>query len=119
MRLHSDTSLVLFHPLQIVLCITFLYQVLGLRCVILSSPGNGFRNLNSSFVGLAVILMMAPIPVFLAKLIQKVQIERMKMVIPVQFAIPKLCAYLHERPTPGCKQLLRVRKPAYSRESEH
>ncbi|KAL9711361.1 hypothetical protein Ac2012v2_005906 [Leucoagaricus gongylophorus] len=55
--------LMLFHPLQIVLAIVFLYQVLG----------------SSSFVGLVIILTMAPIPVIMAKMIQKVQVERMKM----------------------------------------
>lgn len=35
---------------------------------------------TSSFVGLFVISVMVPIPVLMAKLIQKVQVERMKMV---------------------------------------
>jgi hypothetical protein len=34
----------------------------------------------SAFVGLAVISIMVPIPIFLATLIQKVQVHRMKKV---------------------------------------
>ncbi|TFK36798.1 hypothetical protein BDQ12DRAFT_699326 [Crucibulum laeve] len=52
----------LYIPLQITLCIIFLYIILGW----------------SAFVGLAVILLLFPAPGYVAKLIQGVQVERMK-----------------------------------------
>ncbi|KAF9449128.1 multidrug resistance-associated ABC transporter [Macrolepiota fuliginosa MF-IS2] len=69
---------VLYYPLQIILCIVFLYQVLG----------------PSSFIGLAVILALAPIPVFMAKLIQHVQRERMKMTDSRVQAVTETCNVL-------------------------
>ncbi|KAF9475019.1 multidrug resistance-associated ABC transporter [Pholiota conissans] len=56
-------TLVLFVPLQITLCITFLYQILGW----------------SAFVGLAFMVALFPIPGYIAKLTQDVQRQRMKM----------------------------------------
>lgn len=70
--------LMLYHPLQIILCVVFLYLVLG----------------YSSFVGLATILAMAPIPVIMAKMIQTVQIERMKMTDSRVQAVTEACNVL-------------------------
>ncbi|KAF9481121.1 multidrug resistance-associated ABC transporter [Pholiota conissans] len=56
-------QLVLFVPLQVGLCITFLYQILGW----------------SAFVGLASMVVLFPIPGYIAKLMQDVQRKRMKM----------------------------------------
>ncbi|KXN82428.1 ATP-binding cassette transporter abc4 [Leucoagaricus sp. SymC.cos] len=70
--------LILYHPLQIILCVVFLYKVLGV----------------SSFVGLIAILAMSPIPVFMATLIQKVQIERMKMIDSRVQAVTETCNVL-------------------------
>ncbi|KAF9449105.1 multidrug resistance-associated ABC transporter [Macrolepiota fuliginosa MF-IS2] len=67
-----------YHPLQIILSIIFLYQVLG----------------SSSFIGLAVILIMVPIPVFMAKLMQSVQKERMKMTDSRVQAVTETCNVL-------------------------
>ncbi|KAF9015463.1 ATP-binding cassette transporter [Cyathus striatus] len=53
---------VLYIPLQITLCIIFLYAILGW----------------SAFVGLAVILILFPAPGYVAKLVQDVQVQRMK-----------------------------------------
>ncbi|KJA13742.1 hypothetical protein HYPSUDRAFT_72890 [Hypholoma sublateritium FD-334 SS-4] len=55
--------LVQFVPLQLCLCTTFLYQVLGW----------------SAFVGLASMLILFPIPGYIAKLTQDVQRARIKM----------------------------------------
>lgn len=49
-------------PLQLVLCIAFLYALLG----------------YSAFVGLAFLLCLFPVPGYVAKLIQRVQVTRME-----------------------------------------
>ncbi|KAF5314793.1 hypothetical protein D9758_017505 [Tetrapyrgos nigripes] len=54
--------LIFYTPIQIVLCIIFLYIVLGW----------------SSFVGLATIVIMFPIPGYLVKLVQRAQKDKMK-----------------------------------------
>ncbi|KAH8086646.1 hypothetical protein BXZ70DRAFT_549376 [Cristinia sonorae] len=54
--------IILYIPCQLVLCVLFLYKLLGW----------------SSFVGLAVTALMFPIPGFIASLIQKTQIKKMK-----------------------------------------
>ncbi|THU95701.1 P-loop containing nucleoside triphosphate hydrolase protein, partial [Dendrothele bispora CBS 962.96] len=54
--------LVVYTPIQIVLCIIFLYQVLGW----------------SSFLGLATIIILFPLPGYLAKLVQRAQKAKMK-----------------------------------------
>ncbi|KAI0344119.1 multidrug resistance-associated ABC transporter [Trametopsis cervina] len=51
-----------YTPLQIVLSVTFQYQILGW----------------SAFMGLIVIVVMFPIPGYIAKLIQSAQVEKMK-----------------------------------------
>jgi len=56
--------LVLYVPLQISLCLTFLYKVLGW----------------SAFVGFAVMLVLVPIPGYFASKLQKAQTEKMKKV---------------------------------------
>ncbi|KZT13899.1 hypothetical protein NEOLEDRAFT_1125841, partial [Neolentinus lepideus HHB14362 ss-1] len=53
---------VLYGPLQVILCMAFLYVLLGW----------------SSFVGLVVMIALAPVPGYIAKLLQTVQAERMK-----------------------------------------
>ncbi|KAF8963033.1 multidrug resistance-associated ABC transporter [Flammula alnicola] len=55
--------LLIFVPLHIALCTTFLYQVLGW----------------SAFVGLASMILLFPLPGYIAKLVQDVQRTRMKM----------------------------------------
>ncbi|TFK46964.1 multidrug resistance-associated ABC transporter [Heliocybe sulcata] len=52
----------LYGPLQVILCMAFLYVLLGW----------------SSFVGLVVMIALAPVPGYIAKLLQTVQAERMK-----------------------------------------
>ncbi|KAK0192579.1 hypothetical protein F5146DRAFT_1040547 [Armillaria mellea] len=54
--------LLVFVPLQLILCVVFLYVILGW----------------SAFVGLAVIILMFPAPGFLAKLTQDVQAATLK-----------------------------------------
>ncbi|THV06409.1 P-loop containing nucleoside triphosphate hydrolase protein [Dendrothele bispora CBS 962.96] len=54
--------LIVYTPLQIVLCIVFLHMILGW----------------SAFVGLAVIIIMFPLPGYLTKLVQKAQKDKMK-----------------------------------------
>ncbi|KAG2023135.1 ATP-binding cassette transporter [Coprinopsis cinerea AmutBmut pab1-1] len=54
--------IVIWIPLQITLCIVFLYNVLGW----------------SSFVGLAAMLLLFPVPSYVAKLMQDVQTARLK-----------------------------------------
>ncbi|KAF9261735.1 hypothetical protein L218DRAFT_1001520 [Marasmius fiardii PR-910] len=54
--------LIIYTPIQLVLCVTFLYFVLGW----------------SAFVGLGVIILSLPIPGVLASLVRKVQVNRMK-----------------------------------------
>ncbi|KAF8966510.1 multidrug resistance-associated ABC transporter [Flammula alnicola] len=56
-------QLLIFVPLHIALCTTFLYQVLGW----------------SAFVGLASMILLFPLPGYIAKLVQDVQRTRMKM----------------------------------------
>ena len=57
-------SVVLYVPLQITLCLTFLYQVLGW----------------SAFVGFAVMLALLPIPGYVAAKLRQAQKEKMKKV---------------------------------------
>ncbi|TFK30740.1 ATP-binding cassette transporter [Coprinopsis marcescibilis] len=54
--------ILIYIPLQISLCILFLYKVLGW----------------SSFVGLAVMVLLFPLPGYVAKLVQDVQVIRLK-----------------------------------------
>ncbi|KAI4529011.1 P-loop containing nucleoside triphosphate hydrolase protein [Schizophyllum commune Loenen D] len=54
--------IILYIPLQIALCIVFLYKILGW----------------SSLVGLAVIIALFPVPGYVAKKIQDVQVARLK-----------------------------------------
>ncbi|TRM65976.1 hypothetical protein BD626DRAFT_427540 [Schizophyllum amplum] len=54
--------IILYIPLQITLCIIFLYKILGW----------------SSLVGLATILLLFPVPGYVAKRIQDVQVARLK-----------------------------------------
>lgn len=70
--------LILYTPLQIIFCITFLFRVLG----------------PSSFVGFAVILAMTPLPVMMAKLIRKTQVERLKMTDSRIQAVTETCNVL-------------------------
>ncbi|KAF8963040.1 hypothetical protein BDZ97DRAFT_1758980 [Flammula alnicola] len=60
--------LLIFVPLHIALCTTFLYQVLGWRLY-----------LRSAFVGLASMILLFPLPGYIAKLVQDVQRTRIKM----------------------------------------
>ncbi|KAF8803419.1 multidrug resistance-associated ABC transporter [Phlegmacium glaucopus] len=55
--------LVLLAPLEILICLVFLYQVLGW----------------SSFIGFTVIILLLPAPSYFATKIQQVQSEKMKM----------------------------------------
>ncbi|KAJ7283157.1 P-loop containing nucleoside triphosphate hydrolase protein [Mycena rebaudengoi] len=55
-------SLVVYVPLQIAICIWFLHSILGW----------------AAWVGLGSILLFAPMPGYMAKLVQSVQIERLK-----------------------------------------
>jgi hypothetical protein len=57
-------DLVLYVPLQITLCLTFLYQILSW----------------SAFVGFAVMLAFLPIPGYVAAKLQRAQKEKMKKV---------------------------------------
>jgi hypothetical protein len=57
-------STVVFVPLQVGLSVWFLYSILGW----------------SAFVGLAVMILLFPIPGYVAKMIQGVQVTRMKQV---------------------------------------
>lgn len=54
--------LIVYTPISVVLCITFLYAILGW----------------SSLVGLAVIIIMMPVPGYLAKLLQDAQVATLK-----------------------------------------
>jgi len=56
--------LVLYVPLQITLCLTFLYRVLGW----------------SAFVGFAVMMVLLPIPGYITSKLRQVQKEKMKKV---------------------------------------
>ncbi|KDR74315.1 hypothetical protein GALMADRAFT_250126 [Galerina marginata CBS 339.88] len=59
-----DFLLVVLHvPLQIILCVAFLYQVLGW----------------SAFVGIAVMIMLLPAPGYVAKKMRQAQVEKMKL----------------------------------------
>lgn len=60
----DDVGKVLYVPLQVALCVWFLYSILGW----------------SAFVGLSSMVLLFPIPGYVAKMIQGVQITRMKMV---------------------------------------
>lgn len=55
---------VLYVPMQMVLCLVFLYNLLGW----------------STFVGFGVMLALLPVPGWVAKKIRQVQVEKMKMV---------------------------------------
>jgi hypothetical protein len=74
--------LVVYIPIEVVLCIAFLYAVLGWRCVT-SNLHAYYAHLvcllsSSSFVGLACIIVLTPIPGYLTKLLQDVQKTKMK-----------------------------------------
>ena len=60
----TNFPLVLYFPLQVVLCIWFLYNILGW----------------SAFVGMIVMIALFPIPGVIAGKIQKAQKETMKRV---------------------------------------
>jgi ABC-type multidrug transport system fused ATPase/permease subunit len=77
--------LIVFTPIQIVLCITFLYVVLGWRWVFLlicnevyNANDSTFFVLDSSLVGLAAMVIMFPLPGYMAKLVQRAQKAKMK-----------------------------------------
>ncbi|KAJ7236948.1 P-loop containing nucleoside triphosphate hydrolase protein [Mycena rebaudengoi] len=55
-------SLIVYIPLQIAICVWFLHSILGW----------------AAWVGLGSILLFAPMPGYMAKLVQSVQIERLK-----------------------------------------
>jgi hypothetical protein len=59
---YNDFLLVIYLPLQVALCIWFLYDILGW----------------SAFVGMAAMIALFPIPGVIASKIQKVQKESMK-----------------------------------------
>ena len=73
---------VLLAPLVIIICLVFLYQVLGWRYVFVISHLY-IRDVHisqSSFVGFAVILLLLPVPGYLGTKMQHIQSEKMKMV---------------------------------------
>lgn len=59
--------IVMYIPFQICLCIWFLYRILGW----------------SAFMGMLVIIVILPLPGYIAKLVQGVQVTKMKKVRPV------------------------------------
>jgi hypothetical protein len=71
---------VLYIPLKITLCITFLYLVLGWRWVHWCPIPIDTKYLESysAFVGLTLILLLSPLPGYVAKHIQDVQFVRLK-----------------------------------------
>ena len=76
---------VLYIPLQAVLCIIFLYEVLGWRSAYLSyfelKKISLFFLLLSALVGLATMFVLFPVPGYIAKKVRDVQVQRMKMVL--------------------------------------
>ena len=81
-RLTDITTQVVYIPLQISLCVWFLYAILGWRYAHESScfMFSPLTCASSSFVGLAVMILLFPIPGYIAKLIQNVQVQAMKKV---------------------------------------
>lgn len=80
----THSTKVLFVPLQISLCCTFLYRILGWRSVSSQHPSRD-RGLtpfkfSSAFVGFACIVLLFPLPGYMAKLTQDTQRTRIKMV---------------------------------------
>ncbi len=68
-------------PLQIILCTVFLYLILGWRYVVVSlEPDTELiaHVFSSAFVGLAVMILLFPIPGLVARKIEKVQNQRLK-----------------------------------------
>ena len=74
-------------PLQISLCMIFLYNLLGWRCVQGSSVGSIWywtdHASDSALVGLAMMLITLPLPGWITKHIQGSQREKMKRVCDV------------------------------------
>lgn len=77
---------VIYVPLQIVLCMIFLYQILGW----------------SSFVGFFVLVGTLPLPGYIAKLSQDVSREKMKMVCCFPSRLSKH-SFATLRPMPECR----------------
>ena len=76
---------VLMFPLYSVLSTIFLYEVLGWRSVyylpIWNWKSNSFLSSASAFVGLATMIVLFPVPGYIAKKVRDVQVQRMKMVL--------------------------------------
>lgn len=87
---------VVLFPLQVAFAILFLYSILGW----------------SALVGLGVMVMLFPLPGLVAKKMQHVQVERMK-IVSINVANEKITLtsteILYPRPTQGYSLLQKVR----------
>lgn len=80
--------IVLYIPVQIAVCIIFLYNILGWRCVALELVTVlTKRRFSSAFVGLFVMVILFPIPGYVAKKTQSVQKEKMNKVGLISFRL--------------------------------
>lgn len=72
-------------PFQILLCLVFLYQILGWRLALSYSPAmqvlcDSTQTLRSSFVGLTSMVALMPPAGYVGKKMQDAQVSQMKMV---------------------------------------
>ncbi len=86
-------SLVLYFPLQVVMCVWFLYNILGW----------------SAFVGLVVMVTLFPIPGIVAGKIQNVQKEAMRRVSVLPNQYLDFTVYFAVRRMSVCRLLPKVR----------
>ena len=67
------------------MCTIFLYEVLGWRLVCLPTPIYESKShpshRSSAFVGIATMLILFPVPGYIGKMVQDVQVQRMKRVL--------------------------------------
>lgn len=87
LKIHADETdtvviTVIRIPLQVSLCLVFLYQILGWRFVGSCLYSSEFHKtkLRSSFVGFGAILAITPLGAYAGKKMQDVQATKMKMV---------------------------------------
>lgn len=70
--------MVLYTPVQIVVGMIFLYNLLGWRYVETPHRRSDCSRFGSTFVGLGVMVALFPIPGYITKLVQDVQVVRLK-----------------------------------------
>jgi hypothetical protein len=70
--------ILIYIPLQAILCMTFLYWILGWRYAWFRTSVTARSKSYSAMVGLAVMVACLPLPGYIVKFIQQVQVARMK-----------------------------------------